>query len=95
MNQPVLLCTDGSELSHHALQAGLELLGTGRRYELVTVVVQINGRVRARVTVPADASEEQLRDLALADAAVKTHTSGKTIRRVVVARGPLVSVVVQ
>jgi leucyl-tRNA synthetase len=61
----------------------------------VVVPVQINGKVRARVTVRADASEEELRDLALADAAVKGHTTGKTIRKVVVAKGPLVSVVVQ
>jgi leucyl-tRNA synthetase len=61
----------------------------------VVVPVQINGKVRARVTVRADASEEEMRDLALADAAVKGHTTGKTIRKIVVAKGPLVSVVVQ
>src|SRR5262245_30174376 len=61
----------------------------------VVVPVQINGKVRARVTVRADASEDELRDLALADAIVKGHTAGKTIRKVVVAKGPLVSVVVQ
>jgi leucyl-tRNA synthetase len=61
----------------------------------VVVPVQINGKVRARVTVRADASEDELRDRALADAAVKGHTAGKTIRKVVVAKGPLVSVVVQ
>ncbi len=63
--------------------------------EEVVVPVQINGKVRARVTVRADASEDELRDLALADAIVKGHTAGKTIRKVVVAKGPLVSVVVQ
>jgi leucyl-tRNA synthetase len=63
--------------------------------EEVVVPVQINGKVRARVTVRAGASEDELRDLALADAAVRTHTTGKTIRKVVVAKGPLVSVVVQ
>jgi len=62
--------------------------------ELV-VPVQINGKVRARVTVRADASEDEMRDRALADAAVKGHTAGKTIRKIVVAKGPLVSVVVQ
>ena len=36
----------------------------------VVVPVQINGKVRARLTVPADASEDQLRELALADPAV-------------------------
>ena len=61
----------------------------------VVVPVQINGKVRARVTAPADASEDELRELALADTAVKGYTAGKTIRKVVVAKGPLVSVVVQ
>ena len=61
----------------------------------MTVPVQINGKIRARLTVPATTSDEQLRELALADAAVRNHTAGKTIRKVVVAKGPLVSVVVQ
>jgi leucyl-tRNA synthetase len=60
----------------------------------VVVPVQINGKVRARITAAANASEDQLRELALGDAIVKTHTTGKTIRKVVVAKGPLVSVVV-
>jgi leucyl-tRNA synthetase len=57
--------------------------------------VQINGKIRARLTVPAGASDDQLRDLALADGVVRTHTMGKTIRKVVIGKGPLVSVVVQ
>jgi leucyl-tRNA synthetase len=61
----------------------------------VVVPVQINGKVRARLTVPSDMSDDQLRDTALADAIVKQHTAGKTIRKVVVAKGPLVSLVVQ
>jgi leucyl-tRNA synthetase len=60
----------------------------------VVVPVQVNGKLRGRVTAPADATEDHLRDLALADASVKTYTDGKTIRKVVVAKGPLVSVVV-
>jgi leucyl-tRNA synthetase len=60
----------------------------------VVVPVQINGKVRARITASVDASEDQLRELALGDEVVRTHTSGKTIRKVVVAKGPLVSVVV-
>jgi leucyl-tRNA synthetase len=61
----------------------------------VVVPVQINGKVRARVTMRADATDDEMRELALADPIVKTHTAGKTILRVVVAKGPLVSVVVQ
>ena len=63
--------------------------------EEVVVPVQINGKVRARLTVPADTSDDDLRELVLAHGAVKSHTAGKTIRKVVVAKGPLVSVVVQ
>ena len=61
----------------------------------VVVPVQINGRVRARLSVPAGLSEDELRERALADLAVRSHTAGKMIRRVVVAKGPLVSLVVQ
>ena len=60
----------------------------------VVVPVQINGKVRARVTAAADATEDQLRELVLADAAVKTHLAGKMVRKVVVAKGPLVSLVI-
>jgi leucyl-tRNA synthetase len=61
----------------------------------VVVPVQVNGKVRARLTVRADASEDELRTLALADATVRSHTAGKTISKVVIGKGPLVSVVVQ
>jgi len=61
----------------------------------VVVPVQINGKVRARLTVAASTAEDQLRELALADRTVRTHTAGKTIRKIVVGKGPLVSIVVQ
>jgi leucyl-tRNA synthetase len=57
--------------------------------------VQINGKVRARLTVPASSTDDELRALALADPTVKTHIAGKKIIKVVVAKGPLVSIVVQ
>ena len=63
----------------------------------ITVPVQVNGKVRARLTVSADATEEQLRERALSDPQVVKHLEGKTVRKVVVAgTGPnrLVSVVV-
>ena len=60
----------------------------------VVVPVQVNGKLRGRVTAPATATDDQLRELALADPAVKVYTDGKTIRKVVIAKGPLVSVVV-
>jgi leucyl-tRNA synthetase len=62
--------------------------------EEVVVPVQINGKVRGRVTVPADTSEEQLRDIALADPHIRPHLEGRTVKKVVVANGRLVSIVV-
>jgi leucyl-tRNA synthetase len=59
----------------------------------VVVPVQINGKVRARITVPAEASEAELREHALADVSVQQYLAGKEIRKVFVAKGPLVSVV--
>jgi leucyl-tRNA synthetase len=63
----------------------------------IVVPVQVNGKVRARLTVPADATDDQLRDLALGDPQVRKYVEGKTVRKVVVAGGQaakLVSVVV-
>jgi leucyl-tRNA synthetase len=60
----------------------------------VTIPVQINGKVRTRLTVAADTSEDELQRLALADQAVQPYISGKTVKKVVVAKGRLVSLVV-
>jgi leucyl-tRNA synthetase len=60
----------------------------------IVIPVQINGRVRARLTVAADTSEEDLRAIALADPQVRAHIAGKDIKKVVVAGGKLVSIVV-
>jgi leucyl-tRNA synthetase len=62
--------------------------------EEVVVPIQINGKVRARITVPAGLSDDELKARALGDESVKKHVDGKTVRKVVVAKGPLISVVV-
>jgi leucyl-tRNA synthetase len=62
--------------------------------DLIVVPVQINGKVRSRMTVPAETSEQELERLALADPVVAGHVAGKTVRKVVVAAGRLVSIVV-
>ena len=51
----------------------------------ITVPVQVNGKLRGRLTVAADAADDQLRELAVADAAVAKYLDGKTIRKVVIA----------
>jgi leucyl-tRNA synthetase len=64
------------------------------RAESIVVPVQVNGKVRARLTVDPDTSEAGLERLALADPAIQPYLAGKTVKKVVVARGRLVSVVV-
>jgi leucyl-tRNA synthetase len=61
----------------------------------IVVVVQVNGKVRSRVTLPVDASDTDMRERALADPAVKAYTDGKTIKTVVMVKGKLINVVLQ
>jgi leucyl-tRNA synthetase len=63
--------------------------------EEIVVPVQINGKVRSRLTVPAGTSDQELGRMALSDPAVLVHTSGKTVKNIVIAKGRLVSLVVQ
>jgi leucyl-tRNA synthetase len=61
----------------------------------IVVPVQINGKVRARLTVAADIDEAGLEQAALADSAVQGYTRDKTVAKVVIAKGRLVSIVVK
>jgi leucyl-tRNA synthetase len=60
----------------------------------VEIPLQVNGKVRARVMVPRDATREQLEAIALANPKVIEHTAGKEIKKVIVVPGKLVNVVV-
>src|SRR5690606_24981430 len=60
--------------------------------EPVTYPVQVKGKVRARIEVAADASEEDVRAAALA--AIAGHLAGREPRKVIVVPGRMVSVVV-
>jgi leucyl-tRNA synthetase len=58
------------------------------------VVVQVNGKLRGRVTVAANADEATVRAAALADEGVQKYVEGKPIRKFVYVRGKLANVVV-
>jgi leucyl-tRNA synthetase len=60
----------------------------------VEVVVQVNGKLRGRVTVPVDADEAAVREAALADANVQRFMEGKPVRKFVYVPGKLANVVV-
>jgi len=62
--------------------------------ETITVVVQINGKIRSRIEVPANSPDEMLRETALSDARVFEFTNGKTVRKVIVVPGKLVNIVI-
>jgi leucyl-tRNA synthetase len=62
--------------------------------DTLLIVVQVNGKVRGKVTVPADADKETVEATALADANVSRFIEGKTLRKVIVVPGRLVNVVV-
>ena len=57
------------------------------------VVVQVNGKVRAKITVAADATKEQVETLGLAEQNVQQHTDSKTIRKVIYIPGRLLNIV--
>ena len=59
----------------------------------ITLVLQINGKVRDRIQVPAEISEEELRALALANPTVQKHLGGSLPRKVIVVPGRLVNIV--
>ncbi len=59
----------------------------------VEIVLQVNGKVRGRLTVPAAATKEELEKIALADANVQAHIGGATVRKVICVPGRLVNIV--
>jgi len=61
----------------------------------VEMAVQVNGKIRSRITVSADAEEAQIKDAALADAKVRAAIGDKSIEKVLVVKGRLMNVVVK
>jgi len=63
--------------------------------EVITLVVQVNGRVRARLMVPAETTEEQARAAALGNPNVQRHIEGRQVLKMIYVPGRLVNVVVR
>ncbi|GBD43102.1 Leucine--tRNA ligase [bacterium HR40] len=64
------------------------------REETVRLAVQVNGKRRAEIEVTPDASEDEMREIALADPAVQRALAGREPKRVIVVPGRIVNVVV-
>ncbi len=63
------------------------------REEVVTIVVQVNGKVRDKLQVAADTAEEEIRAMALGSEAVVRHLDGKTPKKVIYVPQKLLSIV--
>lgn len=58
------------------------------------IVLQVNGKVRAKMTIAKDLPKEALEELALANEQIQAHTAGKTVRKVIAVPNKLVNIVV-
>ena len=62
--------------------------------EVVTIAVQVNGKLRAKLEQPMNAAEDVLREAALTDPTVTKYLEGRTPRKVIVVPNRIVNVVV-
>ena len=63
--------------------------------EMIELVVQVNGRVRATISMPVDVTEEDAKEAAIASENVQRHTEGKQVVKTIYVPGRLVSLVVR
>jgi leucyl-tRNA synthetase len=62
--------------------------------DVVTVVVQVNGKLRSKVDVPADIAEDKLKELVLSDEKLLPWIGGKSIRNFIIVPKKLVNIVI-
>jgi len=62
--------------------------------EEIEIPIQVNGKLRSKVVVPADSDQAAIQAAALADEKAQAHIGGKTVRKVIVVPGRLVNIVV-
>lgn len=60
----------------------------------IEIVVQVNGKLKTKLVIPADATREQMEELARADEIVEQAIADKQIRKVIAVPGKLVNIVV-
>ena len=85
-----------NELGHDGLLADVswpECDESAMVRDEIELVVQVNGKLRSKINVPADADKDSIEAAALADAKIQTNIEGKTVRKVIVVPGRLVNIV--
>jgi leucyl-tRNA synthetase len=62
--------------------------------ELITIAIQVNGKVRGEVSIPKDMTEEQVKNLALRDKSIIPWIENKDIKRFIYVKGRIINIVV-
>ena len=62
--------------------------------DMVELPIQINGKVRSRITIPVDADKATIEALAMADSRIVEQLQGTTVKKLVVVPGRMVSIVI-
>jgi len=60
----------------------------------IELVVQVNGKLRSKITVPADSNDEDIQNCALNDKKIQVHIGDKNIKKVIVVPNRLVNIVI-
>jgi leucyl-tRNA synthetase len=60
----------------------------------ITLIIQVNGKVRDKIEVEADISEEKTRDLAVSQKKIKNWVEGKEIKKVIFVPNKLINIVI-
>ncbi|MBP7189808.1 MAG: leucine--tRNA ligase [Rickettsiaceae bacterium] len=85
-----------SKFSPTKILAEMEFPSYDEKYLIVskvTLAIQVNGKLRATKEFSADASQEEIKDVALNIDAVKKHIDGKEVRKVIIVPGKIVNIV--
>jgi len=65
------------------------------KQDIITFVVQVNGKVRAKLEVPGDMEDDKLKELAVNNDRIKKYTKDKSILKIIVVKGKLVNIVIK
>lgn len=103
----ILLCPIAPYVSEEVWQGALDHVGISVHQmkwpeydeemiiaEEIPIMIQVNGRLRDKVTVPAGITDDVLREVVLARSKIKSYTEGRTVRRIVIVPEKLVNIVV-
>ncbi len=63
------------------------------KQDTIEMVTQIKGKIRDRIVVPADASEEEIRKIAMGSEKIKSLLQGTEVKKIIVVPGRLVNII--